>query len=187
MGIKNADSGLPFSAWQSRVSGKSWVSACGFLYIESERSILGFCVKKDVSNESWGLPWWLSSKESASNAGDLVLTPGQKDSLEKEMAIHSSILAWEIPWTEEPGGLQSMASQRVRPDWVTEQQQWELEPVDRQACKEVWPGPELRVRIIHLQSRPELMQSWARECLGHLSARRKEKALCPLTDFVSIL
>ena len=41
---------------------------------------------------------------------------GQADSLEKEMAIHSSILAWEIPWTEEPGGLQSMASQRVRPD-----------------------------------------------------------------------
>ena len=39
-----------------------------------------------------------------------------EDSLEKEMAIHSSILAWEIPWTEEPGGLQSMASQRVRPD-----------------------------------------------------------------------
>ena len=36
------------------------------------------------------------------------------------MAIHSSILAWEIPWIEEPGGLQSMGSQRVRHDWVTE-------------------------------------------------------------------
>ena len=36
---------------------------------------------------------------------------GQKDPLEKEMAIHSSILAWEIPWTEEPGGLQSMGLQ----------------------------------------------------------------------------
>ena len=35
---------------------------------------------------------------------------------EKEMAIHSSILAWEIPWTEEPGGLQSMGSQRVGHD-----------------------------------------------------------------------
>ena len=35
------------------------------------------------------------------------------------MAIHSSILAWRIPWTEEPGGLQSMGSQRVRHDWVT--------------------------------------------------------------------
>ena len=35
---------------------------------------------------------------------------GREDSLEKEMAIHSSILAWKIPWTEEPGGLQSMGS-----------------------------------------------------------------------------
>ena len=42
-----------------------------------------------------------------------------KDTLEKEMAIHSSILAWGIPWTEKSGGLQSMGSQRVRHDWVT--------------------------------------------------------------------
>ena len=41
---------------------------------------------------------------------------GQKDPLEKEMATHSSILAWRIPWTEDPGGLQSMGSQRVRHD-----------------------------------------------------------------------
>ena len=37
----------------------------------------------------------------------------QEDPLEKEMATHSSMLAWEIPWTEEPGGLQSMGSQRA--------------------------------------------------------------------------
>ena len=41
---------------------------------------------------------------------------GQEDPLEKEMATHSSILAWEIPWTEEPDGLQSMGSQRVGHD-----------------------------------------------------------------------
>ena len=41
---------------------------------------------------------------------------GREDPLEKEMATHSSILAWEIPWTEEPGGLQSMGSQRVGHD-----------------------------------------------------------------------
>ena len=41
---------------------------------------------------------------------------GQEDPLEKEMATHSSILAWEIPWTEEPGGLQSIGSQRVGHD-----------------------------------------------------------------------
>ena len=39
---------------------------------------------------------------------------GQEDPLEKEMATHSSTLAWRIPWTEEPGRLQSMGSQRVR-------------------------------------------------------------------------
>ena len=38
---------------------------------------------------------------------------GQEDLLEKEVATHSSLLAWRIPWTEEPGGLQSMGSQRV--------------------------------------------------------------------------
>ena len=41
---------------------------------------------------------------------------GREDPLEKEMATHSSILAWRIPWTEEPGGLQSMGSQRVGHD-----------------------------------------------------------------------
>ena len=52
-------------------------------------------------------------KNPAANAEDLGLIPGQEDSLEKEMATHSSIFAWKIPWIEEPGGLQSMGSQRV--------------------------------------------------------------------------
>ena len=43
-----------------------------------------------------------------------VQSLGQEDPLEKEMATHSTMLAWKIPWTEEPGGLQSMGSQRVR-------------------------------------------------------------------------
>ena len=44
---------------------------------------------------------------------------GQEDSLEKEMATHSSIFAWRIPWTEGPGGLQSRGSQSVGHYWVT--------------------------------------------------------------------
>ena len=44
---------------------------------------------------------------------------GQEDLLEKEMATHYSILAWKIPWMEEPGWLQSMGSKRVRHDWAT--------------------------------------------------------------------
>ena len=52
------------------------------------------------------------AKESACNAGDWGSTRGFGRSLEKGMAIHSSILAWRIPWTEEPGELQSMGLQR---------------------------------------------------------------------------
>ena len=48
-----------------------------------------------------------------------VQSLGQKDPLEKGMAIHCSILAWRIPWTEEPGGLQFVGLQRVRHDWAT--------------------------------------------------------------------
>ena len=67
-------------------------------------------------------PRWLSGKESTCWCGRLwVQTLGQEDPLEEEMAVHSSILAWEIPWTEEPGRLQSMGSQRVRHDLATEQ------------------------------------------------------------------
>ena len=47
-----------------------------------------------------------------------VQSLGREESLEKEMATHSSILAWRIPWTEEPGRLQSMGSQRARHDWA---------------------------------------------------------------------
>ena len=55
-------------------------------------------------------------KASARNEGDLGSIPGLGRSLQKEMAPHSSILAWRIPWTEEPGGLQPTGSQRVRRD-----------------------------------------------------------------------
>jgi len=48
-----------------------------------------------------------------------VRSLGWEDPLEKEMAIHSSTIAWKIPWTEEPGRLQSMGSQRVGHDWAT--------------------------------------------------------------------
>ena len=55
-------------------------------------------------------------KASVYNAGDPGSIPGSGGSLEKEIAIHSSTLAWKIPWTEEPGRLQSMGLQRVGHD-----------------------------------------------------------------------
>ena len=56
-----------------------------------------------------------------------VLSLGPEDPLEKEMATHSSIVAWEIPWTEERGSLQSMGSQRIEHDFATIQRQQKKE------------------------------------------------------------
>ena len=61
-------------------------------------------------------PGGSGAKASACNAGDLSSIPGREDPLEKEMATHSSILAWRIPWTEAPGGLQCTGLQRVGHD-----------------------------------------------------------------------
>ena len=57
-------------------------------------------------------------KNLPANAGDVrdIRSLGQEDPLEEEMATHSSILVWNIPWTEESGGLQSMGSKRVEHD-----------------------------------------------------------------------
>ena len=65
---------------------------------------------------SLGLPCSSNGKESACNAEDMGQSLGQEDPQEKEMATHPSILAWKSPWTKEPGGLQSMGSQRVEHD-----------------------------------------------------------------------
>ena len=61
-------------------------------------------------------------KHLPANVEDTGLILNWEDPLEKEMATHSSILAWKIPWTEQPGRLQSMGSQRVGHDLVTKQQ-----------------------------------------------------------------
>ena len=70
----------------------------------------------NVIQISGGFPGGSDAKESAYNAGDLGLILGWEDALEKGVATHSSILAWRILWTEEPGRLKSMGLQRVRRD-----------------------------------------------------------------------
>ena len=77
---------------------------------------------------NWGLPGGSDGKECVCSAGDPGSTSGQEDPLENRMATHCSILAWEIPWTEEPGGLQSMGHKRVRHDFTTKQQHSITEP-----------------------------------------------------------
>ena len=92
---------------------------------------------------------------------------GQEDPLEKGMATHSSILAWRIPWTEEPGGLQSSGSQRVRHDWVTSltHSQAYLSPLDNKEIKPVnhkgnqpWISLERLMLKLKLQYLSHLMQ-----------------------------
>ena len=68
---------------------------------------------------SKGFPGAQMVKNPLCNAGNPSLIPGLGRSPEKEMANHSSILAWRILWTEKPGGLQSMGSQRVGHKWAT--------------------------------------------------------------------
>ena len=58
-------------------------------------------------------------KSPPASAGNPVRSPGQEDPLEKEMATHSSVLAWRIPWTEKAGGLQSMRSQSDTSEQLT--------------------------------------------------------------------
>ena len=60
---------------------------------------------KQVHYNCWGFPGGSDSKESACSAGDPGSVTSQEDPLKKEMATYSSILAWRIPWTEEPGRL----------------------------------------------------------------------------------
>ena len=70
-------------------------------------------IKQTLLLATRGFPGGSEVKASACNAGDPGSIPGREDPLEKEMVTHSSILAWRIPWTEEPGRLQSTGSKRV--------------------------------------------------------------------------
>ena len=86
--------------------------------IEPSSLILLHWQVDSLSLASLGLTSLVAQKviESAYSAGDPGSISGWEDPLEKEMAIQSNTLAWKIPWTEEPGRLQSMGSQRVRHD-----------------------------------------------------------------------
>ena len=73
----------------------------------------------DLIQSLLGFPGGTVVKNPPANAGDAedwVRSLAQEDLLAEDMATHSNILAWRIPWTEEPGGLQSTVSQRVRHD-----------------------------------------------------------------------
>ena len=77
---------------------------------------IGMLIIWNLFKDIYRLPWRLSSKESVymqEPQEKWVPSLGWEDPLEEEMTTHSSILAWRIPWTEEPSRLQSMGSQRI--------------------------------------------------------------------------
>ena len=113
--LKTMDNHVPYIKWRKTAphiqcwlnwqKWNPWIrmadSTCPFVWILSLASLVAQRLKRlPAFQETW------------------VQSLGREDPLEKEMATHSSILAWRIPWTEEPGGLQSMGSQRVGHDWA---------------------------------------------------------------------
>ena len=70
----------------------------------------------DLCGPFWGFPYGSAIKNPPAMQEMWVQFLGREDPLEEGMATHSSILAWRIPWTEEPGGLQFIRSHRVGPD-----------------------------------------------------------------------
>ena len=107
----------------------------GILYWPTELKISNFWDNKIIhlyhsrplslcfNSHRKGFPGGSAVKNLPANAGDEGSSQGQEDPLEKGMANCSSILVWEIQWTEEPGRLQSMGSQRGLYDWATKQKQ----------------------------------------------------------------
>ena len=81
-----------------------------------------------------GRPWWLSGKEPACQCRRCGFDPWLGSPLEMEMATHSSILAWEISYTEEPGGLPSMGLQRVGHNLTTKHQHWTMTQAPQSQC-----------------------------------------------------
>ena len=107
--------------------------------ISSRRAGIFFC----ICNPYMWASWWLNGTESACHVGDEGSIPGLGlDPLERKMATQSYILAWEIPWTEEPGGLQSMGSpesdmtlNHQQPLWVMECLAHSIYSINKVCCK----------------------------------------------------
>ena len=93
-----------------------------------------------------------------------VQSLGWKDPLEREMATHHSILAWRIPWTEKPGKLQSMRSQRVGSKWKTEQQQQQQQYIYMSILifQFVPPSPSLLCPEVHF------LHLWLHSCTAKI-------------------
>ena len=98
-----------------------WIRSCHWKIRVLSKCLSSFRITQDkhygVASPSWSVAQMV--KRLSAMQETRVRSLGWEDPLEKEMAAHSSILAWKIPWTAEPGRLLSMGSQRVGHDWAT--------------------------------------------------------------------
>ena len=98
----------------------------------------------------------LSGKESACSSEDMGSTPGLVRSPGEKMATHSSILAWRVPWTEESGRQQSMGSQRVGHNWVTNTFTFLQHCIVTKKFRQNQTGDPVPLRLDHVTILPEL-------------------------------
>ena len=117
---------IPFDLWSNPLVVTSQENGWDHFKVHQRRvqwSVNYVCQKNEyryLYNWIRAFPGGSDGKEICWDARDPGCILGLEDPLEKEMAIHSSILAWRLPWTEEPGRLQFMRSQRVGHDWATD-------------------------------------------------------------------
>ena len=105
----------PITLWQ--IDGETVETVADFIFLGSKITADGDCSHEIKRHLLLGrLPLWLRLKHLPAMQETWVRSLGWEDPLEKEMETHCSILAWRIPWMEEPGGLQSTGSQRVGHD-----------------------------------------------------------------------
>ena len=105
----------PLKVAMTKLKGKG-----GIWWLISKITNIVLNVPHTILSVLQGFPWQLSQKRNLPAVQEIqVQSLGQKDPLEKEMANHSTIRAWKIPWAEEPGGLQFTGSQTVEHNWVS--------------------------------------------------------------------
>ena len=103
-----------------------------------------------------------------------VQSLGREYLLEKEIATHSSFLAWKIPWTEDPGRLPSMGSQRVGHDWVTSLPSLQWTFIDHRQCRRCCRDTELRIQEASLLQTLEHWDSHVQWMLRYNENRRPD-------------
>ena len=96
-----------------------WIYSDSFLKLLLFHTRMIVMPKMRIRRLPWWFRWLRNVWETSTIQETRVQSLGWEDPLEKEIATHSGIIAWKIPWMEEPGGLRSMGSQRVGHDWAT--------------------------------------------------------------------